>query len=62
MRFKYQTQSGFSFASVVAGYEEPLGRTEHYGEQGFGRTEHDGELEVIEIYALVGMQNISPIV
>ena len=32
--FKYQTQSGFSFASVVADYGEPYGRTEHYGELG----------------------------
>ena len=40
----------FIWLSVVADYGEP-----------FGRTEHDGELEVIEKYALVGMQNINPI-
>jgi hypothetical protein len=34
LNFKYQTQSGFSFASVVADYGEPYGRTEHYGELG----------------------------
>ena len=66
---KYHIQSGFSFASVVADYGEPFGRTEHYGEQGVKTSKEleprnfsslDKQLSRIELSDLIAYLTFPP--